>query len=120
MCLSGGCDYAAIQAAVDAANAGDLIKVAAGTYTDLNVRPRNDVTTTGIVTQVVYICKTVMLRGGYTTTNGFADPPDPQANPTTLDAQGQGRVFYITGDISPTIEGLRITRGDATGMGGAT
>jgi len=57
-------------------------------------------------------------RGGYTTTNGFAGPPDPDANLTTLDAQEQGRVLYITGDISPTIEGLRITGGDADGLGG--
>jgi hypothetical protein len=71
--------------------------------------PRADVTSTGVVTQVVYISKTITLRGGYTTTNWTTS--DPEANPTTLDAQGQGRVFYITGDISPTIEGLRIVAG---------
>ena len=111
-----GCAYSSVQAAVDAANDGDVIKVAAGTYTDLSVRPRNDVTTTGVVTQVVYISKTVTIRGGYTTADW--DTSNPEANPTTLDAQGQGRVLYITGDISPTIEGLRITGGDATGLGG--
>ena len=118
VCLSGGCDYTSVQAAVDAANDGDVIKVAAGVYTDVHVCPRNDVTTIGVVTHVVYVSKTVTIRGGYTTTNSFADPPDPEANPTTLGARGQGRVLYITGDISPTIEGLRITGGDATGMGG--
>jgi pectin methylesterase-like acyl-CoA thioesterase len=30
------CGYATIQAAVDAANAGDVIKIATGTYTDIN------------------------------------------------------------------------------------
>jgi len=35
-----------------------------------------------------------------------------------LDAQGEGRVFYITGDINPKIEGLHITGGDAAGLGG--
>lgn len=64
---------------------------------------------------MVYISKTVTIRGGYTTTNGFADPPNPDTNPTTLDAQGQGRVLYITGDISLTIEGLRITGGESAG-----
>ena len=118
VCLSGGCDYTSVQAAVDAAGDGDVIKVAAGTYTDVHVRPRNDITTTGVVTQVVYVSKTVTIRGGYTTTNGFADPPDPEANPTTLDAQGQGRVFYIVYNTNSTIEGLRITGGDATGLGG--
>jgi hypothetical protein len=38
--------------------------------------------------------------------------------PTTLDAQGQGRVFYVTANADPTIEGLRITGGNAAGLGG--
>jgi len=106
-----GCAYSSVQAAVDVAGDDDVIKVAAGTYTGVDVRPRDDFTTTGVVTQVVYISKTVAIQGGYTTTNWTT--PDPEANPTTLDAEGQGRVFYITGDISTTIEGLRITGGDA-------
>lgn len=108
--------YGSVQAAVDAAADGDEIRVASGTYTDVHVRPRNDITTTGVVTQVVYISKTVTVRGGYTTTDWTSG--DPEGNPTILDAQGQGRVLYITGDISPVVEGLRITGGDATGMGG--
>ncbi len=103
-----GCDYSSVQAAVDAANPDDVIKVAQGEYTDIHQR--------GGITQVVYISKTVILRGGYTTTNW--DTPDPGANPTTLDAQGLGRVLYITGDISPTIAGLHLTGGDAVGLGG--
>lgn len=100
-----GCAYSSVQGAVDAANEGDVIKVAAGTYTDVN--------NYGGLAQVVYVSKTLTIRGGYTTTNGFADPADPDANPTTLDAQRQGRVLYITGGISATIEGLRITGGDS-------
>jgi hypothetical protein len=103
-----------VQAAVDAASDGDVIKVAAGTYTGVNVRARNDITTTGVVTQVVYISKTVTIQGGYTTTNWTT--PYPITQPTTLDAQQQGRVLYITGDITTTIEGLRITGGDAAGL----
>ena len=111
-----GCTYSSVQAAVDAASNGDVIKVAAGTYTDVHFRPRNDVTTTGLVAQVVYISKTVTIQGGYTITNWTT--PDPDANPTTLDAAGQGRVLYITGEISPTVEGLQITGGEAQGLGG--
>ncbi|MBC8447131.1 MAG: hypothetical protein H8D78_05225, partial [Chloroflexi bacterium] len=102
------CDYTSLQEAVDAAHDGDVIKVATGTYTDVHQR--------GGLTQVVYVSKTVTIGGGYTTTNWHT--PDPQANPTTLDAQGQGRVVYITGDVAPTLEGLRITGGDASGLGG--
>lgn len=107
VCLS-GCLYSSIQDAVDAANDGDVIKVAAGTYTDISTRDD--------VTQVLYISKTLTVRGGYTTADWTA--PDPAANPTILDAQGRGRVLYITGNISPTIEGLQITGGNAAGLRG--
>jgi len=101
--------YAIIQAAVDVAVPGDEIHVATGTYTGVNDY--------GGLAQAVYISKTLTLRGGYTITNWTT--ADPEANPTTLDAQGQGRVLYITGEISPTIEGLWITGGDAAGLGGS-
>jgi hypothetical protein len=106
-----------VQAAVDAASGGEEIRVAGGIYR--GVRQRKG------ITQAVYISKTVVVRGGYTTTDGFAGPPDPVANPTTLDAQGLGRVMTISDTsssfeeiIAPTIEGLRITGGDVTGLEG--
>ncbi len=102
------CDYNSVQSAVDKAGDGDVVKVAAGTYTGINNK--------GGHAQVVYIDKRITIRGGYTT--AFTDPPDPDANPTTLDAGGQGRVLYIIGNITPTIEGLRITGGDSAGLGG--
>jgi hypothetical protein len=102
------CGYAIIQEAVDVANAGDVIKVASGIYDDVNNH--------GGLAQVVYVNKSVTIRGGHATTNW--DTTDPEANPTTLDTQGQGRVVYITDDISPTLEGLRITDGNAASLGG--
>jgi len=103
---SSGCTYSSVQDAVDAAVNGDVVKVASGTYTDVHIRNG--------ITQVVYITKTITIQGGYTTTNWTT--PDPETNPTTLDAQGQGRVLYIARDA--TIAGLRITGGDAAGLGG--
>jgi parallel beta-helix repeat protein len=112
--MCGGADpcFDSVQAAVDAAAHSDEIRIATGNYTDTHVRSSD------AVTQVVYISKTLTLRGGYTTANALAGPPDPDANPTTLDAQGRGRVFYISGDVDVTIEGLHITGGDAHGLGG--
>jgi parallel beta-helix repeat protein len=96
-----------VQHAVDVANPGDVIKVAAGTYTGVN--------SNGGLSQVVYISKTLTIRGGYDA--GFPDPPDPAAFPTTLDAGEQGRVIFAIGTtVSITLEGLRLTGGDASGL----
>jgi hypothetical protein len=132
-----GCGSAAspcrtIQYAVDLAQPGDEVRVATGVYTDVHARmtfpgyPGPGFPGPSVVTQVVYISKTVTLQGGYSTANAFADPPDPVGNPTTLDAGRQGRVVAVFGDptadpqqmISPWIGGFRITGGDATGLGG--
>ncbi|NOX63097.1 MAG: hypothetical protein GXP42_14320 [Chloroflexi bacterium] len=101
--------YATVQAAVDAANPDDLIKIAQGTYIDIHTRNN--------VTQVVYINKRITIQGGYT----LADwqTPDPAAHPTILDAQGKGRVFYVAGQPGVTIQGLTVKNGDATDLGGS-
>lgn len=102
------CEYTSIQAAVDAASDGDVIKIAAGVYTHVLTRSGS--------AQVVYVNKSVTLRGGYSVP--FTAPPDPQAHPAILDAQGRGRGLYITGQVNPTIEGLHITNGIAPAGGG--
>lgn len=110
--------YTTVQAAVDEADDGDVIKVAAGTYTELHPRLVDYRT----ITQVVHVDRSVTIRGGYTVTDW--DVPDALANPTVLDARGQGRVLYVADvprlgeSISPLIEGLIVTGGDATGLGG--
>ncbi|MEA3396195.1 MAG: hypothetical protein U9R05_01895 [Chloroflexota bacterium] len=103
--------YADIQPAVDAAAPGAEIRVAEGTYTGVSVRDS--------VTQVVYLSKTLTLRGGYTTTDWTHSYPLTQ--PTILDAQGQGRVLYITGaDNILQIAGLHLTGGQANEGAGLT
>ena len=107
-----------VQAAVDAAAGLETIKVSQGTYTDLHSRPwpAGYVGLSSTITQVVYIAKTVFIQGGYTTTNWTT--PDPVAHPTILNAQGQGRVMLIAGNITPTVTGLRLINGNATNLGG--
>ncbi len=105
-----GDPYCQIQAGVDAATPDDEVRVAAGTYSDIHVR--------GGITQVVYISKTVIIRGGYTPTDW--DASDPAANPTVIDAQGQGRGIAIDGSGSQwvTVDGFAITGGATVGSGG--
>ncbi|MEA3339758.1 MAG: DUF1565 domain-containing protein, partial [Chloroflexota bacterium] len=101
--------FTSVQFAVDAAIGGEIVKIAAGIYTDIHRRSN--------ITQVVYIDIPITIRGGYTTTDNFAGPPDPDTYPTTLDAGGQGRVVYVTG-VTATLEGLRLTNGSASNGGG--
>jgi len=115
------CDHSTIQDAVDTAQSGDEIRVATGVYTDVRGLPAPpgypDPPVSGLITQVVYLSKTLTIRGGYTIS--FTNPPDPETNPTTLDAQDEGRVLFTSGPmITVTVEGLRFTGGDSTGLGG--
>lgn len=109
--------YGNLQDAVDAATEGDTIKVASGVYTGVRNIQSLNYEVWGrpfTATQVVAITTTIKLQGGYSSINW--DTPNPQENPTVLDAQEQGRVIYIRG--AATISGLRLTGGDATGLGG--
>jgi CSLREA domain-containing protein len=103
-------DYATIQAAVDAsASSGDVVKVA-GACGGVSFRAG--------ITQTVYLTKTLTIQGGYTSANWAT--PDPLANPSIVSAGGLGRVFAISGTISPILDGLRITGGDARGLKGGS
>jgi hypothetical protein len=99
-------DASAVQQAVDAATAGDTVKIA-GTCAGVQAR--------GGTTQTVHISQALTLAGGYTTTNWTT--PYPITQPTTLDAKSRGRVVLATVDI--TLSDLTIQNGSAaTGQGG--
>ena len=110
LCTAPSLPCRSIQHAVDQAQPGEEVRIAGGTYSGVGVRNG--------ISQTVYISKSLAIRGGYSAANWAV--PDTAANPTILDAQRQGRVLYATGDIHITLEGLRITGGDATGLGGYT
>jgi parallel beta-helix repeat protein len=98
--------YPTVQAALDAATDSDVVQVA-GTCRGVQTRASNQ--------QLAYVTETLTIRGGYSA--DFTDW-NPITYPTTLDAQGQGRVVYLYGQpashIDPTLEGLRLTGGSAT------
>ena len=115
VCQSGGADFTTIQAAVDAAQPGDLIKVAAAMYTEaklVNATQYN-----------LYITKTVTIRGGYTCAD-FTNQ-NPSANVTTIRPfTAQQSVVSIFGEfgttsqVAPTIDGFTITGGGGGNHGG--
>jgi predicted outer membrane repeat protein len=110
-----GCACSSLQAAIQAAAPYDVIKVASGTYTDVHEmyvwgNPSYS------ARQVAYITKSLTIAGGYTVTDWVT--PDPVANPTLLDAGGEGRVVHAWDDsnvpITVTLRGLQIIGGDTT------
>lgn len=103
-----GCAYTTVQAAIDAAQPGDVIQIASGVYT-------GTVSRAGLW-QMAYITQSLTLRGGY---NADFSAWDPALYSTTLDAEGTGRVVYVKGNITVTLEGLRLVNGyhSASGAG---
>ena len=97
-----------VQYAAYQAQPGDEIRVAEGTYTGTN--------TNGGLSQVAFLTETLTIRGGYSTANW--NTPDIAVNPTTLDAEGNGRVLVISDTITVHVEGLRLEGGNASGLGG--
>lgn len=96
------CDYSTIQAAVDAANGGDTIFVATGTYT-------------GSGNEVVLLNKSVTLSGGWNTTFTTQD------GMSTIDGQGLRQGITVDMVVSPPvviIEYFTILNGAATQGGG--
>ncbi len=102
-CTSPATPCRTIQRAVNQAVSGDEIHIAEGVYS----------LTAGA--QLVYLTKSVTLRGGYSANFGVWDP---DIHISALDAQNLGRCIYITGGAQPLIEWLHITHGNAAGLGG--
>ena len=98
VCAKGGCDYATIQAAIDAASNGDVIEVAAGTY---------------LVDETIdTMGKAIALRGSVDFETG-----EPL---TILDGQNARRVLHCLGGEGPDtiIEDLVIRNGYLSSDGG--
>jgi hypothetical protein len=103
--------YGNIQLAADLSNPGDALHVA-GTCQGVNPA----IVGGQAISQTVFVNKPLTVKGGYTLTN-WTDP-DPAVYTTTLDALGLGRVVYVTGSITVTVDGLHL-RGGSAEDGGA-
>jgi len=102
-----------IQHAIEQAAPGDEIWIGGGVYTDV-------VTATvgsDVIEQVVYLDKSVGLRGGYDSSH-WDRTPNPFTYTTRLDGQEQRRVIYIPAGYTPTIHYLDLTRGQTGDSGG--
>ena len=113
--------YATLQAAIDAAQPGDEIRVAQGVYTDVTAFEYTLAGWTDTITQAVFIDISLTVRGGYTITDWST--AQPITYPTVIDPQGRGRGAVVTipdpgTPITVTLEGLSITHGYAQGSGG--
>ncbi|MEM7028117.1 MAG: LamG-like jellyroll fold domain-containing protein [Chloroflexota bacterium] len=103
-------DSSALQAAHNAANEGDTLKVAG---TCLGVSGLDPAAS---LTQTLYISKSLTVQGGYTMSNWLADP-DTTLYPTTLDADQGGRVIYVSDNVTVTLSHLTISGGNYDGNG---
>ncbi|MGD1994176.1 MAG: right-handed parallel beta-helix repeat-containing protein [Anaerolineae bacterium] len=97
-CTDPALPCATIQHAVDVAHAGDLIRVAGGTYTRAGT--------------VAAVTRTLAIEGGYS--NDFSIH-DPERYVTVLDAQRQGSVISATNVSDLWLHHLTLTRGNGTG-----
>jgi hypothetical protein len=93
----------ALQTALGLAANGDTIYVAGGTYT-------------GTGGAVITVTRSITLYGGWDGTASGPGVHSPISYPTTLDGEWARRVVYISGNITPTLDGFIVTRGNATGL----
>ena len=95
----------ALQEALAQATDGDILFVAQGTYT-------------GTGTAVITITKSITLYGGWDGTTGAGSLVLPGVYTTTLDGENVRRVVYITGTVSPILDGFTLQNGRALGDSG--
>jgi len=105
---SGDCSQAIpcdLQAALSTASEGDTLYLAQGIYT-------------GAGGAVITVTRSITLYGGWDGSQTTPPMRDPVLFPTTLDGERQRRVVYVDENVAPTIDGLIITGGNATGLDG--
>ena len=98
-----------LQTARDRAQDGDSIYLAGGVY---------DQPAPGLPDALLVLTRTIQVLGGWDGAPAGPVVRDPAAYPSVLDGLSQRRVISITGQIAPLLDGLTITGGNASGLGG--
>ena len=96
--------YGSVQAAVDAAPAGDVVQVDGTCY---GVSPRTLPSST-VVTQTLFIDKNLTLDGEWNY---------KEAITATLDALGRGRALYVAANTTLTVTNMTLQGGNAAQAG---
>jgi hypothetical protein len=94
-----------LHTALDQSADGDTVYVATGIFT-------------GTGSAVITVTHSITLYGGWDGSPTGDVVRDAKAYPTILDGERQRRVVYISGEITPTLDGFIVTRGNATGLEG--
>ncbi len=115
-CGTEGQPCASIQYAVNAADSGQTIRVAAGTYT-YNAAADSCSSVIGMTAVVCFGNKQLTLLGGFTGSNWYE--ANPETNITIIDGQNNERGFLVhQGEADPsyslTMDGFTIQNGYAT------
>ncbi len=92
---------ATLEQALAQAAEGDVIKIAAGTYS-----------------HTLTILKSISLKGGYDNTRWLDDPPDHLNNPTLFDPSknNENRAIYIAPGLNVTLDRLTIQNGQVMNL----
>lgn len=95
----------ALQTALVQAANDDTVYAAEGTYTSTSEA-------------VASIANSISLLGGWDGSPAGSVVREADVYPSVLDGEGARRVVYISGPITPTLDGLIIKNGNAAGLGG--
>ena len=94
-----------LSTAIDLAKDNDQLYLSAGTYTSTGYN-------------VLTITHSIHVYGGWDGAASGDVVTDPSAYKSILDGENDRKVVYITGDITPSLKGLWILRGDAVAGAG--